>query len=133
MLKYLMVWYEREQSAVLEAEALISEFGRLAGPVAWLRSREAGLDRKTKVLRRMVAREVGRILTRQPERAAGLVVDRDRLARLTVSGAAREIAAAGGGLGGSVPADSGSAAGERVRQGPGAPPDPAQSRTRSAG
>ena len=131
MLKYLMVWYEGEQSAVLEAEALISEFGRLAGPVAWLRSREAGLDRKTKVLRRMVAREVGRILTRQPERAAGLVVDRDRLARLSVSGAAREIAAAGRGLGGSVPAGPGPGVGGR--QGLEAPPDPAHARTRSAG
>jgi hypothetical protein len=102
MLKYLLVWYERERSAVSEAETLISEFGRLAGPVAWFRAREAGLDREARILRRMVARDVRRILMRNPERAASLVVDRERLARLPVSKAAQEIAAAGSGLDGAA-------------------------------
>ena len=132
MLKHLLVWYERERSAVLEAEALISEFGRLAVPVAWLRAREAGLDRETHVLRRMVAREVGRILTRQPERAADLVVDRDRLARLSVSGPAKEIAAAGGGLDGTALIEHGPAG--RARQSPEETArGPASLRSRSAG
>lgn len=134
MLKYLLVWYERERSAVAEAEALISEFGRLAGPVAWFRAREAGLDREGRILRRMVARDVRRILMRHPERAASLVVDRERLARFPVSKAAREIVAAGSGLDGAAllhPRPG--PAGQVLREPPEAPRDAAYARSRPAG